>query len=123
MSRVGCPVGRLETQRLAAARVTEDIEQRLRAAPKGPARRVLQMELDAGRAVERDLLEEQWSTVAASEHGIVLQLISLYRAHDAGDTATVERLGRHIREAVDVIAGAIGARLTAQDGDASLRGD
>jgi hypothetical protein len=118
MIRQKCPVAELERQRLAAARVTEDAEQRLRATPEGPGRRILRMELDAARAIERDLLEEQWSAVAASEHGVCLQLIGLYNAMDAGNTANVERLSRHIREAVDVIAGAIGVRPTAQDGDA-----
>jgi hypothetical protein len=113
-----CPVGALECQRLAAARITEDIELRLLATPEGPGRQLLQMELAASKAIEGDLLEEMWATVAASEHGIVLQLISLYKAADEGDRATVERLDRHIREAVGVIARAIGARPPAQDGDA-----
>ena len=118
MIRQKCPVAELERQRLAAARVTEDAEQRLRATPEGPGRQLLQTELDASKVIEGALLEEQWATVAASEHGVCLQLIGLYNAMDAGDTATVERLSRHIREAVDVIARAIGARSTAQDGDA-----
>jgi hypothetical protein len=117
MTRPKCPIAELERQRLAAMRVTADAEQRLRATPEGPGRSILQMEVETGRAIERDLLEEQWSAVAASEHGIVLQLIALYKATDAGDTATVERLGRHIREAVAVIAHAIGAdHLPVQDG-------
>lgn len=117
MSRAKCPVAELERQRLAAMRVTEDAEQRLRATPEGQTRCVLQMEVDAGRELQRELLEESWRALAASEHGIVLQLIGLYKAADAGDTATVERLGPLIREAVDVIARAIGADLLpAQDG-------
>jgi hypothetical protein len=92
MSRAKCPVAELERQRLAAMRVTEDAEQRLRATPEGQARCALQMEVDAGRELQRELLEESWSALAASEHGIVLQLISLYRATAEGDTATAERL-------------------------------
>jgi hypothetical protein len=112
-----CPVAELERQRLAAATVVEAAERQLRATPEGPRRGVLQMEAAAARALAQELLEEMWSAVAASEHGIILQLIGLYEATDAGDTATVERLGRHIREAVDTIARALSVRLTAQDGD------
>ena len=66
--------------------VEDAAEKRLQATPEGPARIGLQMEIDAARALGRELLEEQLSEIAKSEHGVVLQLIQRYRAIDAGDT-------------------------------------
>jgi hypothetical protein len=119
-SRPKCPVAELERQLLAAMLVTEDAEHRLLATPAGQGRSVLQMEVDAGRALVRELLEDQYNAVAQSERGIILQLIARQKAIDAGDTATAERLGRHIREAVAVIELALAARLTAQDEQAPM---
>ena len=113
-SRPKCPVAELERQLLAAMHVEDAAEKRLQATPEGPDRIGLQMEVDAARTIARELLEEQLNAIARSEHGVVLQLIQRYRAIDAGDTATAERLERHIRKGVDTIELALGARLTAQ---------
>lgn len=104
-----CPVAELERQLLAAMRVTEDAELRLRATPEEQRRSVLQMEVDAGRALTKELLEEQLNAIAQSEHGVVLQLIQRYVALDAGDTTTADRLERNIRQGVDTIERALGA--------------
>jgi hypothetical protein len=116
-----CPVSELERQILAAMHVEDAAEKRLQATPEGPARIVLQMEVDAARALTKELLEEQLNAIAGSEHGVILQMIQRYRALDAGDTTTADRLERHIRQGVDTIERALGARLTAQDGDVPAR--
>jgi hypothetical protein len=109
-----CPVAELERQILAAMHVEDAAEKRLQATPEGPGRLGLQMEIAAAKALARELLDEQLNAIARSEHGVVLQMIQRYRALDAGDTTTAERLERHIRKAVDTIERALGARLTAQ---------
>jgi hypothetical protein len=117
MSRAKCPVAELERQILAAMHVEDAAERRLQATSEGPGRIGLQMEVDAARAIAADLLEEQLNAIARSEHGVVLQMVQRYRALDAGDTATADRLERQIRKGVDTIERALGARLTAQDGE------
>ena len=72
------------------------------------------MEVDAARALIREsFIDEQLNAIARSEHGIILQMIQRYRAIDAGDMDTADRLERHIRQGVDTIELALGARLTA----------
>ena len=115
MTRAKCPVARLESERLAAARIEEGIETRLRATPEGPGRIVLQRELAAAKAISAELLEEQLGALARSEHGVVLQLIARYRAIDAGDSAKAERIDKTVREGVALVALAIGAQLTAPE--------
>ncbi|MGB7973334.1 MAG: hypothetical protein WCF81_03060 [Roseiarcus sp.] len=113
VARQKCAVSELERQILAAMTVEDAAEKRLQATPEGPARIGAQMEVDAARTIARELLEEQLSAIARSEHGVVLQLIQRYRAIDAGDMDTADRLERHIRQGVDTIELALGARLTA----------
>ncbi len=112
-ARQKCPVATLERELLAVMHIEDAAERRLQATPEGPARIGLQMEIAAARALGRELLEEQLSEIAKSEHGVVLQLMQLYHARDAGDMDTADRLERHIRQGVDTIERAIGARLTA----------
>lgn len=100
-SRAKCPVAELERQILAAMHI-EDAAERA-----GNA-----IEAAAARTLARELLDQQLDVIARSEHGVILQMIQRYRAIDAGDTATAERLERHIREAVDIIGRALGACLT-----------
>ena len=100
-SRAKCPVAELERQILAAMHI-EDA-----AARAGNA-----IEAAAARTLARELLDQQLDVIAGSEHGVILQMIQRYRAIDVGDTAIVERLERHIREAVDIIERALGACLT-----------
>jgi hypothetical protein len=85
-SRPKCRVAELERQLLAAMHVEDAAEKRLQATPEGPDRIGLQMEVDAARALARELPEEQLNAIARSEHGVVLQMVQRYRAIDAGDT-------------------------------------
>ena len=113
-AREKCPVAELERQILAVMHIEDAAEKRLRATPEGPARIGLRMEIDAARALGRELHEEQLSEIAKSEHGLFLQLVQRYRALADGDVDTAERLERQIHLGVDLVARALGARLTAQ---------